>query len=285
MSENTTSVQVEQTKNRTLKKRLLATIPVCLICLPFAMAFVAHAHGSTLQQMEVDVDRPGLSFSQYYVNLGPVAPSPVIGARFTFKNVSDRTVTIKEVATSCGCLKPRLAKKIYKPGEVGEFILPVETPSQKPGPKEYWIDVTYEDSKVRNVMLSFKAILPEKQVMVQPKALIVYQFGTRKTERSISVLDYPDTGLKLISAHCDSKLIRVRMGNQNLKDNGHRKMQVDLTIDAKIPPGKHISLLTIKTDHPRYREIHVPIHIYGPAITTTSATEVSQEKQAKSLKR
>lgn len=279
MSEKIPSIPVSPTMNRALKKRLFAAIPFCLVCLPLTIAVVAHAKGSIPQQVKENHDRPALAFSQYYINLGQVAPSPVIGARFSFKNVSDHVVTIKEVVPSCGCLSPRLARKIYKPGEVGEFILPVETPSQKPGPKEFWIDVTYEDSKTRNVILAFNAILPEKQVMVKPKALIVYQFGNRKTERSISVFDYPDTGLKLISAHCNSKLVRVRMGNQNLKENGHRKMQVDLIIDEKIPPGKHISLLTIQTDHPRYREINVPVHLYGPEAKTTSATKDLNENR------
>lgn len=44
-------------------------------------------------------------------------------ARFPFKNVTDHTVTITDIETSCDCLKAEIEKKQYAPGESGELAI------------------------------------------------------------------------------------------------------------------------------------------------------------------
>lgn len=62
-----------------------------------------------------------LDFKARRVSLGTLQPGGVRTARFPFTNVSDKTVTITEIVTDCECLRPKMEKKTYMPGESGEL--------------------------------------------------------------------------------------------------------------------------------------------------------------------
>jgi len=220
------------------------------------------SHSSTSEE-----DRPALVFHQYLVNLGKVSARPVVGARFAFTNRGEHTVTITEAKPSCGCLKPRLAKREYAPGESGVFVLPVQTPNQSPGPHEYTLTVKYTDPQPRETVLTFKVTLPEKQVTVHPRALAIYQFGQSSTQRTITVSDYPRLGLKLTGAACDADFAAVKLGPSRTDEYGHPQYSVVVTVPAAIPPGRHRAVVSITTDHPRYPVLKVPLVIFGPGKT------------------
>jgi hypothetical protein len=49
-------------------------------------------------------------------------------AVYRFENVSDQTVEIKDVRTSCGCTAAKFEKKAYAPGDKGEISVTYKTP-------------------------------------------------------------------------------------------------------------------------------------------------------------
>eukprot|EP00913_Durusdinium_trenchii_P013378 g12559.t1 len=123
----------------------------------------------------------------------------------------ENPVRITALKPSCGCLAPRLAKREFQPGEVGEIILPVKTPNEASGPREYTVKVQYEDPKPRETLLTFRVDLPEKRITVRPRSLIFYQYGTRSTTRDIFVTDYPRIGLQITKVECNSQYVDVKI--------------------------------------------------------------------------
>lgn len=246
-------------KRRSFKSLLWAALAL----LPFCWAVVAWAKGSTPAPPPEPPQRPSLVFHTYLIKRGRVSPRPMVGARFFFMNRGDQPVKIVEAKPSCGCLKPRLKKRVWQPGERGELILPVQTPNQQPGPHAYTLTVRYEDPEPRETVLTFEVELPEKQVMVSPPALAIYQLGTRETERTILVSDYPRLGLKLTGVTCNSEFATVRLGGTQTDEFGHARHEVLVKVPGQIPPGRHHSVITITTDDERYRKLKVPLYLIG----------------------
>jgi hypothetical protein len=234
------------------------------VLLPFVCAVVAQAMGPTPQKPTAGEEPAGLVFEQYLVDLGEVPPIPMLEGRFRFTNRSDRTITITDLKPSCGCLNPRLSKHVYEPGEAGEFFVRVETAGEKSGQKEYYVDVMYEDSQARQVQLGFDFVLPERKVVVHPRALIFYQLGTDSTTREINISDYRDAQMTVLEGTCKSPYVSVTIEPTKTMSAGYRTTRVEVTVSGSIPPGKHQTILNLKTDDSTYPLVRVPLWIQGP---------------------
>lgn len=242
-------------------RRILLT----LATLPFVTASYAHWTGSRIQESTAGEAKPALAFETYLVDTGLAKETDrVVGARFRFKNLSEHTVTVKSLVPSCGCLNPRLEKKVYLPNEIGEFQLKMETAGESPGQKEYFVDFNYEDTKERTTRLTFKLELPIRRLVVKPKALVIYQFTPGRTTHPITVSDYRSgNDFKIISAECDTKYAKVVLGNMEIND-GLREHKLEVIVEDIVPPGKHNGLITIKTNDVDFPELYVPLIIQGP---------------------
>jgi hypothetical protein len=243
--------------------------------LPFVCAVVAHAMGPTPQEPVKGEEPAGLVFEQYLIDLGDVPPIPMLEGRFRFTNRSDRTITITDLKPSCGCLNPRLKKRVYQPGESGEFFVRVQTAGETSGQKEYYVDVLYEDSQPRQVQLGFDFVLPERKVVVHPRALLFYQLGHGATTREITVSDYRDARLTVLEGTCDSPYVSVSIGPAKTMSSSYRTTKVKVTVSGVVPPGKHQTILNLTTDDPTYPLLRVPLWIQGPdrAIQQTGGTK------------
>ncbi len=51
-----------------------------------------------------------------------------VSAVYRFQNISDQSVEIKDVRTSCGCTGAKFEKKTYAPGDKGEITVTYKTP-------------------------------------------------------------------------------------------------------------------------------------------------------------
>ncbi len=231
--------------------------------LPFALSIIFHTIGPHGQQFSQAAEPPALAFDQYLVNLRDVQPSRYVFARFGFTNTSKHTVKIKQLKPSCGCLNPQLKKRRYEPNESGEFYLRVQTANEKPGPNEYFCTVLYEDIQPREVELRFKVTLPNKTVIVRPKALIFYQFGSEPTTREIVVTDYRQQQLEILGVNCSSTLAKVALGKVESDHQGQRRHKVLVTV-VEVPQGRHQALVTIFTNDPEFSQLRVPLLLQGP---------------------
>jgi len=69
------------------------------------------------------INSSDLKFDSTYASVGFVHKGEVKVARFPFTNVSQRTVTVADVQSTCPCLRLTSQQKEFKPGEAGAIEL------------------------------------------------------------------------------------------------------------------------------------------------------------------
>ncbi len=230
--------------------------------LPFCLAVVFYVRGPVAQSSAAGAERPALVFDQYLVNYGPVEAAPYHRAKFVFTNRSQHTVKVQKLEPSCGCLNPRLEKMEYAPGESGEFSLRVQAANEKPGPKDYYCKVLYEDTKPREAMVHFKLELPTETVTVQPKSLTFYQLSPGKTTQTITVTNYLRSDMRIVSVESTIPLAEAILGEVKVDAQGVQHHQIQVVVD-EVPPGEHQGMVTIDTDDETFSHLNVPFRIYG----------------------
>jgi len=116
------------------------------------------------------------------VNAPPLAES--VEAVFTFTNASDKPATIGDVHSSCGCTVPKLAKKLYAPGESGE-IRAVFTIGERIGLQEKAIMVTTSGDEPSHTSLTLRVNIPTL-FEVKPY-FVIWNVGEATTPKSITL--------------------------------------------------------------------------------------------------
>jgi hypothetical protein len=245
--------------------RRTARLCWCGALLPTLLALCWQTGGLRAQASLENRNRPGLAFSQYMVNEGLPEVQPYYYARFAFKNTSDNPITIDELRPSCGCLDPKLEQRVYKPGERGEFHLRVDPTKEKPGPREYFVDVIYKDPQPRSARLTYKLILPERKIEITPKALVFYQLSDSgaSTSQEVVISDYRSRHFEVQGIESSSPLAEATLlaTERDDADNLHVKLQV--TVAGSVPPGTSRALINVRTDDPTFKVLQVPVLIRG----------------------
>jgi hypothetical protein len=240
-----------------------------LLLIPVSVATWFSPQNSPAPVVMPAADRPALVFSQYMATSGsePVRDEPVISAEFAFRNISDREARLTELVPSCGCLAPSFHPQVVPPGGVGVVRLPVRTANEAPGPHEYLVTVRYEDSQPRELNLTWKVVLPEKQLLVEPNVLIVMGQLSDQQSYPIRLLDgRPERRgqpIRIQRVEVSSALFTCEPGETQVTDD---RIQTDLLAKFRppIPPGRHRGLIIVKTDDAAFPVLHVPVLVSGP---------------------
>lgn len=233
-----------------------------LAALPFLLAVVAHTARPSLPLTIAPPDRPALAFDQYLVDLGPIAPETEVRALFQFANRGRSPVEILEVKPSCGCLEPQLSSRTLAPGEVGRMVLRMQPANELPGRKEYYADVRYTDGQPRETRLTFRVEIPEQQLSVRPKALMVYQLSDQPTSQTVTVTDNRPEPVRILGATVNSPFVTVRFQGEH-QDGGAQQTEFEVTVAAELPPGRHEAVLSIQTTDRLSPVLKVPLLMQG----------------------
>lgn len=233
-------------------------------CLPLLLAMAVHWMGPEAQAAPESRQLPSLAFSQYLVDEGAPPVRPVYTANFYFHNTSEKVVTIKELRPSCGCLNPKLEKKEYQPGEEGHFSIRVDPTKEKPGPREYFVDVVYEDPQPQEIRVTYKLVLPQKSVEITPKALVFYQLSNQETVQDVKISDYRSRHFKILSMESTSPLVRAMLVNEQEDDAGNKHHELQVIVNGKVPEGTSRAIINIQTDDPQFNRLQIPIIVSGP---------------------
>lgn len=240
--------------------------PLLALCVPIICSCLMGLKGSQPQPMVNVPELPGLAFDQYLVDLREVAPTEEIFGYFGFRNTSPNTVTITSLEPSCGCLSPHLQneKRVYAPGESGNFKLRIKTALQKPGFKEFNVKVHYTDTQPRTCEVFLRAIFPDKQIYVRPMSLTFHQIGTSPVDQEIIVTDLRPTPADVIGATSTTEFIKLEVLDPTTSKTGARQQRVRVTVPGAVPSGRHVATIQIFTNDERFHDLKVPIQIFGP---------------------
>jgi hypothetical protein len=154
---------------------------------------------------------PRIEFAETTHDFGKLESGKVVHWDFAFTNTGDRTLEIKNVASSCGCTTLGEATRTVEPGKPG--IVPIQFDSGgMAGPIMKNLSLACNDPIQSNVVLYFKATV-WKPIDAFP-GIAVFYFGpdvqTNQT-RSIRLVSNVDEPITLSEPMCTNRSFRVEL--------------------------------------------------------------------------
>lgn len=252
------------------------------VCSPFSLSVLGNSVGEPLSRVEQN-SREALAFREYLVNLGRVPEGRPVPAKFLFANTGSEPLKILVASPSCGCLVPRLEKRLYEPGEQGLLVVQADTAGtsvadQAPGTgnadqiKEHYVDIRYDAGRgERTARINVKYVLPARRVIVEPRAIIIYQFSENSTEREIVVTDRRTPPIDVTKVECLSDAIGTTSEIATSEDDPTRAR-----IAISIPAVKERlrTALIVHTNDPEQPRIPIPIDIQLPTPKSQSSGDL-----------
>ncbi|MBL8814638.1 MAG: DUF1573 domain-containing protein [Planctomyces sp.] len=240
---------------------------------------MAVLHEGTAPPLAITSRRPALVFSEYLIHYGPdpVEAKAVEEATFFFHNAGTETVEFGKLSPSCGCLSPRLSKNIVVPGDGGRLTIPIAVSKESPGPHEYLVTVEYKDPHPQEVTLTVKIVLPEKQVLIEPRALWIIGSGTnRAVEHSIRITDYREQPMQVEEVQSSSELFTAELKPSESR-NGSSVSTIGVRITENLPDGIHRGIIQVRTSDPENQLLQIPIMARGKERPTSEPIFVKPE--------
>ncbi|MBX3443119.1 MAG: DUF1573 domain-containing protein [Planctomyces sp.] len=250
---------------------------------PFAAGLFAWARPAAPVAMTPPPAKPSLAFHQYAVNLGPVRPSPYVGAHFDFVNRSDKPVRITKLTPSCGCVVTKALdqRREYGPGQFGSIQASVATANESAGPHDYTIRVAYDDGQPREQVIRLSMELPEPTVSIEPREVYFYQLNGEPASRVVHVVDHRPQPLEIRSIQmalgqdpCPDTLAVATLEPVEFDEHRHARFPIRIEVAGDVPPTRIVAHVIIQTNDPQFSVLKVPVAIQGPtpAVTPASAT-------------
>ena len=244
------------------RSRLLRT--AVLLVTPCLVASMFSLREGSAPPLTLSIDRPSLVFETYmrHEGLDPIPMQPLLTPYFTFVNKGTATVVIEEVKAGCSCISPEITGKEIAPGQQGRVMLPIKTRNEPAGLREYITTVKYLDPKPREVTLTYKVVLPEKQVEIEPRVVMLMGKISSSDHSIITINDYRTESyadpMKIQSVVSSSPLFKAELLGQTSKD-GVSRTTIDVRFVDGIPMGQHRGLVTITTGDETHPVIQVPV--------------------------
>ncbi len=196
-----------------------------------------------------------LSAPDPVLDAGTVRVGPPLVRRFAFTNAGPDPLTITDVRSSCGCLAPRLAKRVYGPGERGELAVEVNTLSQPVGPHRWAFTLAYRcGATAGERTLELTADL-KQEIEVAPAAVAFH--GDGPLSAVVAVRDPRPKPLAVTAAAASAPFLRATA----VADGGPGRWAVRVEVAGDCPDGRHAETVTITTDDPDYRTLKVPVTV------------------------
>jgi hypothetical protein len=201
--------------------------------------------------------RAELRFAAVRVDLGEVRSGAKLGHAFMFVNAGPGPVEIVEARPSCGCLRPRLERTRYQPGERGSIPLEVNARGESAGPHTWRLQLLYrEGGQTREATLEVAArVITE--VTLQPAALTLIADGP--ITQDILLTDLRPQPLTLRHLSTSAAYLKARAGERVRDGLGHWVYHIRLEFSGDCPEGRHDEALVLYTDDPEYGELKLPI--------------------------
>lgn len=260
--------------------------------IPCAFAWIAAAIPTRASTSVRPDALPPLAFEQYGVSYPEVRPYPVVEAHFDFQNRGNSAITIEEVEPSCGCLRWHLqgAKETYLPGETGSLVVRLFTANEKPGPHFYTLNVTSRGRDTQQEQLSFRVVLPERKVSIEPAEVYFYQLNGEPDSRTVFLTDYRSdrqaplqvTGVESLSPQITTEVLPAETDDQ-----GRRRIPVLLTVPGVVSSGRETTFVRLATNDPEFSHIAFPVliegprNVYGPPVDEAAVVDIFEIIQSR----
>jgi hypothetical protein len=201
--------------------------------------------------------RAELRFAALRADLGEVRSGAKRGHAFAFVNAGPGTVEIVEARPGCGCLRPRLERTRYLPGEQGTILLEVNARGESAGPHTWRLELLYRDGgTTRTADLEVSAHVVT-EVTLQPAALTLIAAGP--VAQDVLLTDLRPSPLTLRALATSAPYLRAHATERTRDGLGHWIYRIRLEFSGDCPEGRHDEALVLYTDDPEYGELKLPI--------------------------
>jgi hypothetical protein len=201
--------------------------------------------------------RADLHFEQPSADAGEVRSGRALVYRFPFTNRGPEVVEITSLRASCGCMTPRLDRRVYQPGEQGELPLEINTLSQAPGPQAWQVQVGYQTGgATQETTLELKACI-RAELTVRPAAMTI--FADTKVAHEILLTDLRPRPLAVTAVRPSSPGLKTQLAESTCDADGHRVQKIAFEVADEVPEGRHDEAIGIYTDDPDYPELKVRV--------------------------
>lgn len=256
--------------------KLKTVLTLCLCLLPVAWSFAISVQASQRHgEFQHELKRP-LAMHIYMVHLREfdLREGKAI-AKFDFHNAAAKSIIIKNIKPSCGCIQVRMHEQgePIAPGEERSFYLEVDTVGETSGLHEYKVRIDYQQQNdgetedtyaVQSEQVRYRVDVPKKKVTVRPRALIFYQLSQQETAQTIELIDFrPESKFEITNIQTDSEYLTTGKEIIGQDQYGHMQISIPVTAKESVPSGKHTGSVVIDTDDPEFPQIRIPVLIYG----------------------
>jgi hypothetical protein len=201
--------------------------------------------------------RAELRFAAPRADLGEVRSGAKLGHAFPFVNAGPAPVEILEARPGCGCLRPRLERKRYQPGEKGAVLLEVDARGESAGPHIWRLQVLYRDGGATREATLEVAARVVTEVTLQPAALTLIAGGP--LAQDVLLTDLRPAPLTLRALATSAPYLRARATERTRDGLGHWVYRIRLEFSGDCPEGRRDEELVLYTDDAEYGELKLPI--------------------------
>jgi hypothetical protein len=202
----------------------------------------------------------GLVFDAAHVDLGPIRAAGTVEHAFRFKVVGDSPAVIDDIRASCGCLKPHVAQRHYRPGQAGEIVMAIHAASQPAGRKRFVLTLEVRDPEPRSVKLTAEADI-DSDITINPSNLILYVSGSGPIQQRISIRDRRPKPLEIRHVRTSDRRIRGQVVAGPSRAGDENVSLVDLRIAGDFPVGESIEVAELRTSDRETPIIEIPIRV------------------------
>jgi hypothetical protein len=196
----------------------------------------------------------GLECDQAVVNAGEVRSGAALRHVFRIVNRGPGSAEVVDVRSSCGCLRPKIEKRLLSSGE--ETILPVEvnTLRQGDGSHTWQIHICYTADGQPGDLTVLLAARIVSEIRIEPPALaVVTETGASHV---LTLTDRRPRPLAVMAVESTSPDVRP-----HVREAGPAKTTIRIEIAPDCLEGRHAAVVRILTDDPIYRELEVPVTV------------------------
>ena len=140
--------------------------------------------------------------------------------------------------------------------------------------------VHYEDPMPREVTLTCKTVLPEKQIEIEPRVLMVMGRITSKDKDIVTIADYRPERLanpmKITGVSSSISVVTVQQAGAVEKD-GVVRQGLEVGYVDNMPVGDHRGVISIQTDDPANPVLQMPVILGGQKRTRQEPVTVQPE--------
>lgn len=201
---------------------------------------------------------PALKFEETFIDFGDIEEGETVTAKFPFVNNSDKTITITNTQTTCGCTVATLAKKVFAPGE-GDIVEVTFNSANRPGLNDRVIRIMTDEPAVSNYAVRLRTnVLQDVWLSQRVAGFGEVPVGEGRTI-TINLMSIAEEPIKILGVENPRGDVRVELGEAAPyhvpnRPNQGVQIPINITLPDNRPAGRLSGNIVVKTNQPGAHE-------------------------------